>query len=137
MLLLLLVIAMASLAVLNSGCSSVQIKNDTLYFPIGSDGGALVEHTLDSTQAEISNDQMKALLDSGPMVMMSTDAYGNMKKNYETLCSDLPLICSWEVQQKMDIFFRQTDKFLKAQKKAIAVHAAKKSELEPEVGPLP
>lgn len=98
-----------------SGCNIVPIKNEELAFPFGSNSGAVIEHTLDSTQTIQTPTQFNAWLDSGPKVCESTDAYGRMKYAWETLCSIVPTVCDYETVQAMNSFFSHTDKVISLQ----------------------
>ena len=100
---------MALALTLLNGCARVQIKDETLYFPIGSSNGAVIEHTLDTNQALLTAKDWDSLLDSQAMVCMSADAYGDLKKAYETLCSYSPNACTFETQQTMNALFNKVD----------------------------
>ena len=99
-----------------SGCTQVTITDDTLYFPIGHDGGALVEHSLDTNQQVLSPTDWDLVLDSTPLIAMNVTTYGNLKKIYETFCSDLPQRCTWQIQQQVGAMAKRLDFMVKWQR---------------------
>jgi hypothetical protein len=117
--LLLPIVTVLLLMCLLSGCSLVTIRDETLYFPFGSNSGVVTEHTLDSDQDILTAPQWNSILDTQPIVCMGTGAYGDIKRAYETLCSVMPTACTYETQQVMASLFLRSEKTMAAQVKMI------------------
>lgn len=93
-----------------SGCALVTQKDETLYFPIGSGDGAVLEHTLSSAQAILTPAQWAALENSTPLVCMSDEAYGDYKSAVEILCNANPTECTTETVIQINSFDVKTKK---------------------------
>lgn len=100
-----------------SGCQTIHITNDALYFPFGSNAGAVEEHVLDSTTIILTEPQFNAVLDAQPMVCMTATAYSNIKGNYEKFCGYEPQLCDYQTQTAANAFFLKTSAVLKFQNK--------------------
>lgn len=88
------------MAVLLSSCATVPVKDEIGY---GNEGklGALEFHTLTPTTKHLSYAEWTQILLSQPLVCVSTDAFGDIKKFYEQVCS-ICGICDYDTTAAVD-----------------------------------
>ena len=88
------------------GCSSIPIRDITLYWPVGVDG-AVVTHTLTDSTDTLTKEAWD--LQSTQSVCMSYDAFAlDVRAVIEKLCSEHKTLCQKEVAKKVDAFSMRT-----------------------------
>lgn len=90
----------------SSACSTVPIRDITLYWPMGADGAA-VTHTLKDDEAVLTKEDWEAL--SRQSVCMSYDAFAmDVRAVIEKLCSEHKALCKKEIEEKVQGFSMRT-----------------------------
>lgn len=94
-----------ALAMLLSSCGTVTIKNETIWALKGGHLGAFEAHTLSSASRDVSEAEWDEMAPG--KLCMSIDALGDYKAIQEELCSYHPSECTYEVQEKMNQFYKR------------------------------
>lgn len=91
----------------NSACSSIPIRDITLYWPMGDDG-AVVTHTLTDEESRMTKAEWDAK--SREVVAMSYEDFAlNVRAVIEKLCSEHKTLCKKdEADKKVADFSRRT-----------------------------
>lgn len=97
-----------ALAILLNGCAQVEVKDEVLYALRGAGNGAFVAHTLNSTEASLTQPEWDAIATG--KLCMSTDAFADYKEIIEKLCSYNPSECTYEQQDQLQSFSRHLHK---------------------------
>lgn len=97
-----------------SGCGTVTIKDETIWALKPRPMGAFEAHTLKPDQKELTQDQWDAI--STGKLCMSIDSLGNFKAIQEQLCSYHPSECTYDDQQRLNLFFTRARKLAKKAK---------------------
>jgi hypothetical protein len=102
-----------------TGCKHITITDSIWYGSLGSQG-AVLEHTLTSTQTTLTLEQFAELWDnlSDPLICTNSSVFATWKANLEKLCSDSNS-CSYNDTQAVSSVAKAIGSVLKKQSDAI------------------
>lgn len=87
-----------------SACGSVAVKDETFYFDEGI-SGAHVVHFLTPGTSDLTQPQWDGIREG--MVCMSSDGFGDFKKEFEQLCSHVT--CDYQTKKTLEDFFDRVE----------------------------
>lgn len=112
------------LLLLVSGCTQVQIRDETIYALKGPGAGAVSIHTLtpgmvDLSAIEWEQTQVNIMNSRKAVMCMSSDSFADWKAAIEKLCSQ-GNYCTYETNKAVEKFFYKMEKLKKRSVKNIA-----------------